>query len=66
MRLDRYKIHDIEIVIDRFSVDQIDQKRILNAINTSFEIGEDIIMVYDYDSDEIKSTAETSYAQVRA
>ena len=55
MRLDRYKIHDIEIVIDRFSVDQIDQKRILNAINTSFEIGEDIIMVYDYDSDEIKS-----------
>ena len=55
MRLDRYKIHDIEIVIDRFSVDQIDEKRILNAINTSFEIGEDIIMVYDYDSDEIKS-----------
>ena len=53
--LDRYKIHDIEIVIDRFSVDQIDEKRILNAINTSFEIGEDIIMVYDYDSDEIKS-----------
>ena len=55
MRLDRYKIHDIEIVIDRFSVNQIDQKRIINAINTSFEIGEDIIMVYDYDSDEIKS-----------
>ena len=55
MRLDRYKIHDIEIVIDRFSVDQIEQKRILNAINTSFEIGEDIIMVYDYYSDEIKS-----------
>ena len=55
MRLDRYKIHDIEIVIDRFSVDKIDEKRILNAINTSFEIGEDIIMVYDYGSDEIKS-----------
>jgi excinuclease ABC subunit A len=55
MRLDRYKIHDIEIVIDRFSVKDVDSKRILDAISSSFNIGDDIIMVYDYDNEEIKS-----------
>ena len=55
MRLDRYKIHDIEIVIDRFSVQDVDSKRILDAITSSFNIGDDVIMVYDYDKEEIKS-----------
>ena len=55
MRLDRYKIHDIEIVIDRFSVQDVDNKRILDAISSSFNIGADIIMVYNYDKEEIKS-----------
>ena len=55
MKLDRYKIHDIEIVIDRFSVKDVDNKRILDAITSSFNIGDDVIMIYDYDKEEIKS-----------
>ena len=55
MRLDRYKIHDIEIVIDRFAVDQVEKNRISEAIRTCFNIGDDIIMIYDYDNNEIKS-----------
>ena len=55
MKLDRYKIHDIEIVIDRFSLKDVYNKRILDAITSSFNIGDDIIMIYDYDKEEIKS-----------
>ena len=55
LRLDRYKVHDIEIVIDRFSVEQVDKKRIANAIIACFDVGDDIIMIYDYEKDEIKS-----------
>jgi len=55
LKLDRYKIHDIEIVVDRFSTDQVDEKRIYQSLKTSFHIGDDIVMIYDYQNEEIKS-----------
>ena len=55
LRLDRYKIHDIEIVVDRFAVDGVSLNRISNALSSSFKIGDDIIMIWDYDLEEIKS-----------
>ena len=55
LKLDRYKIHDVEIVVDRFSTDQVDEKRIYQSLKTSFHIGDDIVMIYDYKNEEIKS-----------
>ena len=55
LKLDRYKIHDIEIVVDRFQVDQVNDTRIDEALNTCFDIGEDVVMIMDYESEEIKS-----------
>ena len=50
MKLDRYKIHDIEIVIDRLTTDGVDTKRIYDSVVTSMKIGDSIIMISDLDS----------------
>ncbi|WP_081868485.1 excinuclease ABC subunit UvrA [Flavimarina sp. Hel_I_48] len=56
MKLDRYKTHEIEIVIDRLQVtDSTDMnKRLLETINTAMYHGEDVLMVLDQDSGEAR------------
>lgn len=50
MKLDRYKIHDIEIVIDRLTTNGVDTKRIYDSVVTAMKIGESIMMIADLDS----------------
>jgi len=50
MKLDRYKIHDIEIVIDRLTTNGVDTKRIYDSVITAMKIGESIMMISDLDS----------------
>jgi excinuclease ABC subunit A len=47
MRLDRYKNHDIEIVIDRIKIDEktINSKRLKDSITTAVNQGDNVIMV---------------------
>lgn len=54
MKLDRYKTHDIEIVIDRLKIDdsQDNEKRLMESINTAMYHGEDVLMVIDQDTNE--------------
>jgi len=54
MKLDRYKIHDIEIVIDRVQVGSGDNdiKRLEESINTAMYHGNDIAMVVPEGSKE--------------
>ena len=56
MKLDRYKTHDIETVIDRIVVEDSDdiQKRIAESINTAMNYGENVLMVLDQDTNEIR------------
>lgn len=53
MKLDRYKTHDIEIVIDRLQVDDSEQslKRLAESIKTAMYHGEDIMMVLPHQSE---------------
>jgi len=44
MQVDRYKIHDIEIVIDRLVVDSSDLQRIRQSVKTAMQHGKGIIM----------------------
>ncbi len=44
MQLDRYKTHDIEIVIDRVIVNKKDRNRISQSIKTALKHGEGIMM----------------------
>jgi excinuclease ABC subunit A len=56
MKLDRYKTHDIEIVIDRLVLDQsADQvKRLQESIQTAMHHGDNILMLLTHDSQEVR------------
>jgi excinuclease ABC subunit A len=56
MKLDRYKNHDIEIVIDRLKIDETadNDKRLTETINTAMYHGEDVLMVLDQDTNEVR------------
>ena len=56
MKLDRYKTHDIEIVIDRLVIDDSvdNDKRLTETINTAMYHGEDVLLVIDQDTQETR------------
>ena len=56
MKLDRYKMHDIEIVIDRLKIDTTidNEKRLTETIKTAMYHGDDVIMVIDQDTQEAR------------
>jgi excinuclease ABC subunit A len=47
MQVDRYKIHDIEIVIDRIVADAKDRARIAQSINKGLKEGKGVVMVLE-------------------
>ncbi len=53
MQVDRYKIHDIEIVIDRFKVDEDDKYRIQQSVSQALKAGKNFIMVVNTDANTI-------------
>ncbi|MCZ2249027.1 MAG: excinuclease ABC subunit UvrA [Bacteroidia bacterium] len=53
MQVDRYKIHNIEIVIDRFTVNVENRQRIVSALQLGMKLGKGSIMVMDNDSEDI-------------
>jgi len=54
MRLDRYKIHDIEIVIDRILINNFSEKRLEETINTAMYHGEGTILVLESSTNKIR------------
>lgn len=54
MKLDRYKIHDIEIVVDRLQVDDSEagKKRLDQSIETAMYHGNDVMMIVPHGSNE--------------
>jgi excinuclease ABC subunit A len=54
MQLDRYKIHDIEIVIDRLLVNEEMAKRIADSLQTAMKKGKGTIMVMDAETEEVR------------
>jgi len=55
MKLDRYKTHDIELVIDKLKLnDKISDDRLLSSIDTAMQQGENVMMVLDYETEEAR------------
>ncbi|GAA0872187.1 excinuclease ABC subunit UvrA [Gangjinia marincola] len=56
MKLDRYKTHDIEIVVDRLNVDDdVDENnRLTETIKTAMYHGDDVLMIIEQDSEEAR------------
>ena len=54
MKADRYKNHNIEVVIDRFRVDDKDGERLKKSVATAMKQGDGLLMIMDKDSGEAK------------
>ena len=53
MRLDRYKNHSVELVIDRLKVNDKDRERILASVNSALDQGDKEMLVCDADTNEV-------------
>lgn len=54
MKLDRYRIHDIEVVVDRMLIGQVDEKRVYDSVLIAMKMGESAMMVMDLEADTVK------------
>ena len=54
MMVDRYKTHDIEIVVDRIEVHEDSLTRIKKSVQTAFRYGKGLLMVLDNDSQQLR------------
>ncbi len=53
MQVDRYKMHDIEVVVDRLVVEAEMKVRIGQSIQQSMQIGKGLIFILDHDSEKL-------------
>ncbi len=54
MKLDRYKNHNIEVVVDKIKVKEGDEERLRKSVELAMKQGKGIIAVMDKDSEEVK------------
>jgi excinuclease ABC subunit A len=53
MQVDRFKIHDIEVVIDRIMVHPDKEDRLIYSIQTALKMGNDVVFIYLQDENII-------------
>ena len=54
MKTDRYKVHDIEVVIDKLKVSSKDTERLKRSVGIAMSQGGGLVMIVDADSGQIK------------
>ena len=62
MQVDRYKIHDIEIVIDRLEITKDIQTRLYQSLQIAMKQGKGTIMVIEHEEAEIKTNKKTTHS----
>ena len=55
MKVDRYKNHNIEVVIDRLQIKSGDKERLVKTIETAMRQGDGTIMIYNVDDGSVKN-----------
>jgi excinuclease ABC subunit A len=58
MQLDRYKVHDIEVVVDRLSIHANRQDRIVASVQTALRMGDGVLQVLDMDSGHLHTLSK--------
>jgi len=53
MQLDRYKVHDVELIIDRLKVESDSRDRVRSSLSLGMKQGKGLIMLLDADSNEV-------------
>ena len=59
IKLDRYKNHSIELVIDKLIVDKDDERRLQESVKTAMKQGDGQLMVLDAETQEIRHYSRT-------
>ena len=54
LKVDRYKNHDIEVVIDRLLVTEKDRKRLKDSMQKAMQQGSGIVMILEKDADNMR------------
>lgn len=60
MQVDRYKIHDIEIVIDRIKVDSASRHRIIESVQSALKHGNDQMLILKYEESAAANKAQNT------
>ena len=59
MRLDRYRNHSVELVVDKLKVSAKDEKRLLKSVEKTLRLGDRQLMVYDMESDDVRHYSQS-------
>lgn len=59
MRLDRYRNHSVELVVDKLKVSAKDEKRLLESVEKTLRLGDRQLMVYDMKSDDVRHYSQS-------
>ncbi|MDC1352905.1 excinuclease ABC subunit UvrA, partial [Flavobacteriales bacterium] len=54
VKLDRYKIHDIDILVDRLEINAEAENRLKQSIETAFKFGKGTLSVQDFETGDVK------------
>lgn len=53
MQVDRYKVHDIEVVVDRLKVSNDRQERLATSLSTALKMGNGLLLILNHDTEEL-------------
>ncbi|MEA2042752.1 MAG: excinuclease ABC subunit UvrA [Bacteroidota bacterium] len=54
LKLDRYKNHNIEVVVDKLAVNDDNQKRLKKSVETALKLGKNVLLLKDYESEQTR------------
>ncbi len=54
LKVDRYKTHNIEIVVDKMKIDSVDSHRLSKSIETTFKHGDGLMQILDADDGTLR------------
>ena len=55
MQVDRFKVHDIEVVVDRLKVEEDKKQRIASSLSSAYKLGNDLIFIMEDDTKKVKA-----------
>ncbi|MCD8243031.1 MAG: excinuclease ABC subunit UvrA [Parabacteroides sp.] len=54
MKLDRYKMHSIEVVIDKMIVSKADERRLKESLKIAMKQGDGLVLILDAETNEVR------------
>ncbi len=54
LQVERFKTHDIEVVVDRLKIEGGKRDRLASSLGAALKLGDGLIMILDYDTDDLR------------